>query len=44
MLCLFPVGIDMGQHFALAPHEFPINLYIRIVTVMRIGSSKTKQL
>ena len=43
-IVFFAVGVVMGQHFALAPHEFPINTYIRKVTGMRIGSSKTKQL
>ena len=43
-IVFFAIGIVMGQHFALAPHEFPINTYIRKVTGMRIGSSKTKQL
>ena len=40
---IFAIGIVMGQHFALAPHEFPINPYIRKVTGMHIGSwLKTK--
>ena len=41
----FAVGVVMGLHLALAPHEFPINTYIRKVTGMHIDSSlKTKQL